>query len=171
MCVSSESPGEFMMLGIADNDYVNVNFFQGEVESQTFTSDGTPLQSFNPIVKGMTDHDMVVVTVNDKEWKKVDSLYDMPAGDDNGSGECFMVKTSVNVGLTVFFGNGDFGQIPPAGSLIKVTYVKSSGSAGNYPYSSPHINFIDGGVDEFGNSVDLNDVLDVIMVAPPMLGE
>ena len=163
-------PGEYIILNTTDDTYTNVSFFQGEIESQTFTSDGTALQSFNPIVKGMTDHDMVVVTVNGKEWKKVDSLYDMPAGDDQGAGECFMVKSSVNIGLSVFFGNGDFGQIPPLGSLIKITYVKTNGSAGNYPYSNPHIKFIDSGVDEYGNNVDLDEVLDIVLVAPPMLG-
>lgn len=164
-------PSDFIKLNVADNSFVNVNFIQGTPESQTFTSDGTPLQSYNPIIKTMTDNDNVSVTVNGKEWKKVNSLYDMPADDDiNENSECFMVKSSINVGLSIFFGNGEFGKIPPAGSLIEVTYIKTDGANGNA--DSTHLTYLfeDSGIDEYGNEVNLNDVLTVETVSPPMLG-
>ena len=88
-------PRDYIKLDVGANDFVNVNFIQGIPESQTFTSDGTPLQSFNPIIKSMTDNDNVAVTVNGKEWKRVESLYDMPADDGYESSECFIVKSSV----------------------------------------------------------------------------
>lgn len=163
-------PSDFIKLNVADGSFVNVNYIQGVAESQTFTSDGTPLQSFNPIVKSMTDNDNVSVTVNGKEWRRVDSLYDMPADDGLENSECFIVKSSVNVGLSIFFGNGEFGKIPPVGSLIEVTYIKTEGITGNAHTSSLTYNFIDSGVDEYGNEVNLNDVLIVETVAPPMLG-
>ena len=163
-------PSDYIRLTVGDIDFVNVNFIQGIPESQTFTSDGTPLQSFNPIVKNMTDNDNVAVTVNGKEWKRVDSLYDMPADDDLESSECFIVKSSVNVGLSVFFGNGEFGKIPPAGSLIEITYIKTDGIKGNSQSTSLSYMFEDTGVDEYGNEINLNDVLIVETVSPPMLG-
>ena len=164
-------PTDFIKLKVADTDFVNVSFIQGTPETQTFTSDGTPLQSFNPIVKNMTDNDNVAVTVNGKEWRRVNSLYDMPADDDiNENSECFMVKSSVNVGLSIFFGNGEFGKIPPAGSLIEVTYIKTSGSKGNANTSQLTYLFEDPAIDEYGNEVNLNDVLIVQTVATPMLG-
>lgn len=163
-------PSDFIKLQLADNEYVNVSIIQGEIETQVFTSDGTPLQTFNPIVKTMTDNDNVAVTVNGKEWKKVDSLYDMPASDEYGNGECFMAKSSINVGLTIMFGNGSFGAIPPAGSEIIVTYIKTSGDAGNVYTSSMNINFVDEGYDSSGIEVNLNDVLDVETINPPSLG-
>ena len=163
-------PGDYIRLNIGDTSFVNVHYVQGTPESQIFTSDGTPLQSFNPIVKTMTDNDNVAVTVNGKEWKKVDSLYDMPADDGYGNGECFMAKSSVNVGLTIFFGNGDFGKIPPAGATIEVTYIKTDGTAGNASASNLTYNFEDTAVDEYGNEVNLNDVLIVETIVPPMLG-
>ena len=161
---------DYIRLNVADTSFVNVNFIQGTPETQTFTSDGSPLQSFNPIVKSMTDNDNVSVTVNGKEWKRVESLYDMPADDGFENSECFIVKSSVNVGLSIFFGNGDFGKIPPAGSLIEITYIKTNGSEGNV--NSSHLNYIfeDSGFDEYGNEVNLNDVLIIETVAPPMLG-
>ena len=163
-------PSDYIRLTVGDIDFVNVNFIQGIPESQTFTSDGTPLQSFNPIVKNMTDNDNVAVTVNGKEWKRVDSLYDMPADDDLETSECFIVKSSVNVGLSVFFCNGEFGKIPPAGSLIEITYIKTDGIKGNTQSTSLSYMFEDTGVDEYGNEINLNDVLIVETVSPPMLG-
>ena len=161
---------DYIKLKVSDIEFVNVNFIQGTVESQTFTSDGTPLQSFNPIVKTMTDNDNVAVMVNGKEWKRVDSLYDMPADDGLESSECFIVKSSVNVGLSVFFGNGEFGKIPPEGALIEIIYIKTDGANGNADTSSLTYVFNDSGVDEYGNEVNLNDVLTVETVSPPMLG-
>jgi len=163
-------PSDYIKLKVSDINFVNVNFIQGTPESQTFTSDGTPLQSFNPIVKSMTDNDNVAVTVNGKEWRRVDSLYDMPADDGLESSECFIVKSSVNVGLSIFFGNGEFGKIPPEGALIEVTYIKTDGANGNA--DTTHLSYIfdDSGIDEYGNEVNLNDILTVETVSPPMLG-
>ena len=152
--------------------YVSVPFMQGEIESQTFTSNGAPLQSFNPVIKGMTDHDNIAVRVNGKEWHKVNSLYDMPAynSETPESSECFIVKTSPTVGISIFFGTDSFGQIPPAGALIEVVYIKTAGMVGNSNSLGLKYSFIDMGIDENGNEVDLNDVLIVETIAPPMLG-
>lgn len=165
-------PTDSIKLTVGGNSFVSVPFMQGEIESQTFTSNGTALQSFNPVIKGMTDHDNVAVRVNGKEWKKVNSLYDMPAYDDDNpeASECFIVKTSPTVGISIFFGNDSFGQIPPSGALIEVVYIKTSGMSGNSNSTGLTYNFIDMGVDEYGNEVDLNEVLIVETIAPPMLG-
>lgn len=163
-------PTDYIRLKVADSGFVNVNYMQGTPESQTFTSDGTALQSFNPIVKTMTDNDNVAVTVNGKEWKRVESLYDMPADDDTDKGEYFIVKSSVNVGLSVFFGNGEFGKIPPSGALIEITYIRTDGASGNAQSSNLTYKFEDTGTDELGNEVNLNDILMIQTIMPPMLG-
>ena len=165
-------PSDSIKLSVGGGSFVSVPYMQGEIETQTFTSNGMPLQSFNPVVKGMTDHDNVAVRVNGREWKKVSSLYDMPAYDDDNpeASECFVVKTSPTIGISIFFGNDSFGQIPPAGALIEVVYIKTSGIAGNTNSLGLTYNFIDMGIDEYGNEVDLNEVLIVETIAPPMLG-
>lgn len=165
-------PTDSIKLSVGGNSFVSVPFMQGEIESQTFTSNGTALQSFNPVIKGMTDHDNVAVRVNGKEWKKVNSLYDMPAYDDDNpeASECFVVKTSPTIGISIFFGNNSFGQIPLAGALIEVVYIRTSGMAGNSNSTGLTYTFIDMGIDEYGNEVDLNEVLIVETIAPPMLG-
>lgn len=165
-------PTDSIKLSVGGNSFVSIPFMQGEIESQTFTSNGTALQSFNPVVKGMTDHDNVAVRVNGKEWKKVNSLYDMPAYDSDNpeASECFIVKTSPTIGISIFFGNDSFGQIPPAGALIEVVYIKTEGLIGNSNFTGLTYTFIDMGMDEYGNEVNLNDVLIVETIAPPMLG-
>lgn len=165
-------PTDSIKLSVGGGSFVSVPFMQGEIETQTFTSNGTPLQSFNPVIKGMVDHDNIAVRVNGKEWKKVNSLYDMPAydGDDPEASECFIVKTSPTIGISIFFGNDSFGQIPPMGALIEVVYIKTSGSIGNSNSTGLSYKFIDMGMDEYGNEVDLNDVLIIETIAPPMLG-
>lgn len=163
-------PSDYIKLELGNSEPIPVSIIQGEIETQVFTSDGTALQTFNPIVKSMTDNDNVAVTVNGKEWKKVDSLYDMPADDEYGSGECFMAKSSINVGLTIIFGNGAFGTIPPEGAEIIVTYIKTSGDAGNVYTKTMNVNFLDDGYDETGIEVNLNDVLDVETLYTPSLG-
>lgn len=165
-------PTDSIKLTVGSGSFISVPFMQGEIETQTFTSNGTALQSFNPVVKGMTDHDNVAVRVNGKEWKKVNSLYDMPAydNDDPEPSECFIVKTSPTVGISIFFGNDSFGQIPPAGALIEVVYIKTSGYVGNSNSTGLTYRFVDMGIDEYGDEIDLNEVLIVETIAPPMLG-
>lgn len=156
---------EYLTLHIDDNDYTTVHFIQGEKHTQVFTSNGEPLQSFNPVVAEQTDHDYVKVYVNGQEWEKVDSLYDMVT-----NGEQYMVKSSINVGLTIFFGNGYYGKIPTPGSEIVVEYIITDGIGGNLNTTNLSYRFQDSATDEFGNDIDLNDVLQVITVRPPIMG-
>lgn len=148
-----------------DSDPVGIEFVQGIKGEQTFVGDGKKLQSYNVNTKGMTDHDRVKVFVDDVEWKKVDSLYDM--GYDE---PCYMLKTSINMGLSVFFGNTDFGKCPESGKPIKVEYINHVGTDGDTSGESLHFNFSTFGVDESGNDVDLNKILSVQVDRSPSMG-
>ena len=156
---------DYIRLEKTTRQFTNVQIIQGETEDQTFTGTGIALQSYNLTTKDPTDQYLVTVHVDGKLWKKVDSLYDMNNGE-----EAAMVKTSVNGGLTVFFGNNQFGQPPALGSIIKVTYVKTRGSAGNIGGKNLDIKFKEPGTDSQGNDVDLNEVLSLNIVRNPMFG-
>mgnify|MGYP003636146900 CR=1 FL=1 len=156
---------DYIRLEKTTSAFVNVELIQGKIEDQTFTGTGLDLQSYNLITKEPTDQYMVDVNVDGKLWKNVDSLYDMNNGE-----ECVMVKTSVNGGLTVFFGNKQFGEPPALGSIIKVNYVKTRGSAGNIGGKNLDIKFIDPGTDPTGEDVDLNQVLSLNIIRNPMFG-
>jgi hypothetical protein len=43
----------------------------------------------------------------------------------------YVVKTSFVKGVDIIFGNGSYGYVPPAGSIIKVKYLVSQGIDGN----------------------------------------
>ena len=156
---------DYIRLEKSTRQFVNVELIQGEIEDQTFTGTGEDLQSYNLTTKDPTDQYMVDVHVDGKLWKNVNSLYDMNNGE-----ETVMVKTSVNGGLTIFFGNKQFGQPPALGSIIKVTYVKTRGSAGNIGGKNLDIKFKDPATDPTGQDVDLNEVLSLNIVRNPMFG-
>lgn len=147
------------------SDPINIEFVQGIQNEQTFVSDGKRLQSYNVNTSGMTDHDRVSVTVDGEKWRKVDSLYDMGYQE-----KCFMCKTSINMGLTIFFGNGDFGMIPESGKNIVVSYVNHLGTQGNATGSALNVSFITAGYDENEETVDLNKMLSVSIERAPSMG-
>ena len=149
----------------AEGDPANIEFVQGVKADQTFVADGEKLQSYNVNTKGMTDHNRVKVFVDNVEWKRVESLYDM--GYDE---PCYMLKTSVNMGLSVFFGNNDFGRCPGSGKQIRVEYVNHIGRAGNMTGENLHFTFNQNGTDLNGSDVDLNKVLSVSIERAPSMG-
>ena len=114
------------LLPKSSNDWVRANIIQGKLESQTLTSTGESMQSFNIQSKGTTDHNLVKVSVNGEQWTKFNSLYEMLATDKG----C-LVKTGISGGIDVYFGTGNFGIIPPSGATIEIEYIKCDGAAGN----------------------------------------
>jgi len=156
---------DFIRLDKTTKTFVNVEVIQGEKDEQSFTGSGNPLQSYNLSTKEPTDQFLVDVFVDGERWKLVESLYDMNNGE-----KAAMIKTSVNGGLTVFFGNNQFGRPPALGSRIRVTYVKTRGTAGNIGGKQLDIKFIDPGTDSSGEQVDLNEILSLNITRNPMFG-
>jgi hypothetical protein len=146
--------------------YINAPIIQGKIESQTVTATGERLQSFNIKVSGATGHDTVRVTVNGELWTSYNSLYEM-----NSNDKGYLIKTGIMGGLDLYFGNGNFGMIPPAGAIIQVEYIKHDGTLGNLG-DSTDINFtwITEGVDSVGTPYDLNQILDFEVVSSPKMG-
>jgi len=156
---------DFIRLQKTQPDWVYVELIQGEKEDQSFTGTGLALQSYNLTTKEPTDQFLVEVFVNGKLWKLVDSLYDM-----NNGAQCAMIKTSINGGLSVFFGNNQFGEPPALGSRIKVTYIKTRGSAGNIGGTQLDMKFSEPGTTASGEQVDLNEVLSLTVQRNPNFG-
>lgn len=144
---------------------VNVEFVQGLRSSSSFTASGDKLQTYNVNEKGMTDHTRVRVFVNGEEWTQVASLWDMTM-----DGHQFMCRTSANMGLGIYFGNGDFGKIPEAGNSITVEYVLHNGAGGNLSGGNFGYKFSTGGFDINGEDLDLNEVLSATTIVPPSMG-
>ena len=143
---------------------------QGNLESTNFTANGAPLFSFNvPSVNGQNiDQFYVNVYVNEEKWRRYDSLYDIPL---NGKG--FLVRSGISSGVDVYFGNSFNGQIPKAGSRIRVEYLNNIGIKGNV-YSTQNNpltwKFATSGTDLYGASLDLNQYIKIVNSLDPDFG-
>jgi hypothetical protein len=161
-----EFDSDFIRLEKSNRSFVNVNLIQGKLETQTFTGSGQDLQSFNMTTKELTDNDYVIVKVDGTVYENVDSLYDM-----DHDAKAVMVKAGINGGLSIFFGNKQFGYPPPLGSIIEVTYLKTSGASGNISGDKTlTIKFKEGGTTPSGEDVDLNEYVSINIVRTPNLG-
>jgi hypothetical protein len=155
-------------LELSAKKQIEVKLVQGEVESQQVTSTGLPMQSYsiNPKKGYQIDNSFITVYVNNEKWKVYDSIYDMPY-EYNGC----IVKTGINGGLDVYFGNGYFGSIPALGYTIRIEYLTNAGNAGNiFDNGQPKFNFSDDGFDLAGETVDLNQALNVRVGLPINFG-
>jgi hypothetical protein len=154
-------------INLSNKDFIPLKIIQGELETQTAIGNGRPLQSFNFQAKRPIENEMVYVTVNGIPFDIVDSLYDMT----KGSNQC-MVKTGISGGIDVYFGNEDYGVIPTLGSNISVKYVLSNGFQGNIFSKSNQVKWKwkDVGFTNTGEEVDLNEVFDIYIEKPIILG-
>ena len=145
---------------LTDRNSIDIVVKQGIIEVQKFTSNGEKLQSFNASVRGgkNIDNFEVNIYVNNEKWKIYESLYDIPK-----DGKGCLVRTSVNTGIDIFFGNGYFGKIPSKGAEIRVEYLLNQGSEGNINTTDTKIKwtFLDNGYDITGKEIDLNQILNV----------
>ena len=158
-------PSEEVRLELTERNSIVIKIVQGEIEVQKFLGNGEPLQSYNAAVRGGKNIDQffVNVFVNNEKWRVYDSIYDIPR---NGKG-C-IVKTSVNTGVDIFFGNENFGAIPENGSEIRIEYMTNQGSEGNINATDKLMEwkFLDDGFDITGEEVDINEVASVTIETP-----
>jgi len=149
---------------------LRVKIAQGDFISSIVTGTGNALQSFNlPSSSGAyLDQFYVDVYVNEEKWRRYDSLYDIPL---NGKG--FIVRTGIQEGLDVYFGNSNFGMVPQRGSRIRIEYLQTSGGSGNAISTIEKpltYKFVTSGTDLFGSEVDLNNYIDALNSIDPSFG-
>jgi len=152
---------------LGTNSIYNFRVIQGEIEEQSVIANGKRLQSYNFGSNKNIENDHVEVYINGEQFGIVDSLYDLTRNE-----KSVIVKTGINGGIDVYFGNEDFGYIPPNGSQILVRYITSAGQMGNLFAKSDILKwkFIDKGYSNIGEEVDLNEVFTVGIEKPLVLG-
>lgn len=143
---------------------------QGQIESQTVTAKGRPLDSFSIGYPNnfYIDQFRVNVYVNGEQWTKYESLIDIPR---NAKG--FLAKTGITNGLDIYFGNGSMGKIPAAGSEIVIEYLVSEGSNGNIRIDDARqvlFTFAENAFSPLGEEVNLNEYFDIATISPPSFG-
>lgn len=132
---------------------------EGELNTSDFIGDNTDLQSFNiPTRFAQIENDIITVFVNGQEFKNFESLYDIKKNEKG-----VIIKTGINGGVDIYFGNRDYGYIPDSGEKIQVEWIASNGSNGNIGQSSSSIllEFVDEVSDGFGGELDLNEIFDI----------
>lgn len=115
----------------AAGNYIDCNIIQGTIKTQSATGTGQKLASYSFSERNFKEPDeyFVNVYVDGTRWDIVPSIHDLGFNQKGCVVKSSMVGT--NGGISVFFGNSDFGMIPPAGSSILVEYIVSDGLAGN----------------------------------------
>ena len=161
---------DYVRINLNSSSKVSCEVIEGSIRAALFTGSGEVLQSYNVSdrVTSAIDNFEVNVFVNSEAWKIYDSLYDIPF---NQKG-C-LVKTGINIGIDVIFGNKNFGKIPEPGSTIEVRYLETSGILGNInslEAGKIPFEFEDEGTDSFGNTISLKEYLTVTCTVAPQLG-
>lgn len=132
---------------------------EGQLETTPFIGDGSNLQSFNiPSRFANIENDLITVFVNGQEFQTFESIYEMKK-DERG----VIIKTGINGGVDIYFGNEDYGYIPEIGERIEVNWIASTGANGNLGEANSDIifEFVDSVSDGFGGELDLNEVFDI----------
>lgn len=147
---------------------LNANLIQGEIKLQQATGTGEPLQSFNFAERNYQEVDQyyINVYVNGEPWEIHKSIIDL-GFDQKGC----VVRTGINSGLDVFFGNGDMGAIPEEGALIVVEYIITSGEQANLHKSdNPEWEFDGQGLTITGDPIELNNNFRVVLTTDLIFG-
>ena len=114
----------------------------------------------------MIDNFNVKVYVNGDQWKIYESLYDIPF---NANG-C-IIKTGINGGLDLYFGNKYFGRIPDLGATIQIEYISTSGNGGNiFDSEAVSFSFAESLYDTIGTPVNANEAIDISVFKPILFG-
>jgi hypothetical protein len=160
------SSQEKFRLEKANKYNVKCAIVQGKFEKQTFTGTGESMQSYNIQTSSLTDHSKVSVSINGEKWTKHDSMYDLLNNE-----KAYILKTGISGGLDVYFGTGNFGALPPAGSSIEIEYIKHSGFQGNLDDAQDITFKWDAeGSDSNGDEFDLNEYLELAVTSAPKMG-
>ncbi len=141
----------------------NYSFFipiiQGSWSSETFTGDGSELQtlSIDNISSGDIENFNYEVLVNGEVWVSKKHIWEM-IPDENA----VVVRSGFNGGIDIIFGNGGFGRIPELGSIIEINYLISDGSRGNiFRRTRDDFKFIGDVIDGNGDTIDISNLFNI----------
>lgn len=142
-----------------DNSSKSLKVVEGTFETQSFISYGGELYTQNVSFSGDVDKNYIKVYVNNVEWNRADSFYDM-----NPESNQYLIKTSLKKGIDLVFGNGQFGKALIDGDVIKIEYLLHSGAEGNIiAKDNCEFSFKDTLTDISGEEIDGNEVFNLVV--------
>ena len=142
---------------------IYLSIIQGSFENQSFTGNGQINQSFNvnTNVSNTIENFHIYVTYNNQFISIKDSIFDM------GLNEYACVIHNTQAGISVLFGNGDYGVVPAEGTLVKIEYLLSDGTDGII--LTPQANdfqFLDDINDMSNQPINVPSVFDILVDNP-----
>ena len=161
-----ENSNEYVMMMSDDSIVIDmskplvkkeVKIVQGIRYQASYIAKGQKLETFSITPPGFFDLSYVEVRVNGTAYTSCSSMYDMRKD------ECECVVTAgYDGGLSVMFGDGNYGKKLSEGDSVTVTYMTHSGSLGNIsPTAKPTLKFKSYLTDGLGNDIDGNDYINI----------
>ena len=150
-----------MTFKISQDTQFFLNIKQGKPEFSQFTGSGELNQTFSVAVSGAADVEMysTEVTVNGEVWEIKNQLFELLPNE-----KACVIRTGIEGGIDVIFGNGGFGAIPQVGSIIRIDYIRTDGARGNiFRRTTNDWKFVDDIIDGLGVGIDLAEVFDVFI--------
>jgi len=147
------------LYNINNSSTIYIQLVQGRWVKTTFTGDGTISQSFTITLRGNQEVENFnyEVLVNGTIWETKTAITDLLPNENS----C-VLRSGIDGGIDILFGNSDFGGIPPLSSTIEVYYIASDGQNGNIFRRTPNDwIFVDSATDGLGNSIDLTQYFNV----------
>ena len=138
-----------------------LNIVQGEwVSNSAFTGTGEKNQSFelDATDKNIENH-LVKVSVNGEYYEIKNHIHEMLPDE-----KAVVIRTSFSGGISIIFGNSNFGKVPDIGSVISVEYVKTDGILGNiYRKTTNDWKFIDDVVTTDGSTINFEKYFNIFI--------
>lgn len=148
-------PQEAITFSVADdisNKFIQV--VEGTFETQTFMVKGGQLYTQAVLFNSDIDLDYLEVKVNNEIWERRESLYDM-----DPDAKQYVVKTSLNKGIDILFGNDQYGKSIGFNDKVSVTYLIHDGELGNIETEEPiYFSFQDEIKDASGGTINGNEL-------------
>ena len=148
-------PQEAITFSVADD--VSNKFLQvveGTFETQTFMVKGGQLYTQAVLFNSDIDLDYLEIKVNNEVWERRESLYDM-----DPDAKQYVVKTSLNKGIDILFGNDQYGKSIGFNDKVSVTYLVHDGELGNIETEEPiYFSFQDEIKDASGGAINGNEL-------------
>lgn len=151
-------PQESVVMSIGeDNSSKYIYAVQGLFQSQSFVAAGGYYYTQNFKFYGNVDIAYLEVFVNNEQWGRVASIYDM-----DPDAKQFVVSVGYQDGIDIVFGNTTNGRKIEDGDVIKINYLVHDGEEGNIDVSNEtYFIFNNNLKDLAGNIVDGNTIFNI----------
>lgn len=126
------NPNEILFPAMVDK-VANVVLMQGELITVNKLTNGISNERFYFSSDFKASHEYIKVKINGEEWSVADSFLEYDGNNviNKESLNVVVLKTDPDGRTYVKLGDGEFGALPPAQSMLTIEFVSNEGSAGN----------------------------------------